>query len=115
VDGYQLGEEGALDFSPLLAVLADCTDAPYGAALFHATLAAGMAHWAGRAARDQGIDIIALGGGCFLNSVLTQALEPALAAQELTVLKARRLAPGDSAIALGQAWVAINQLAQGLH
>lgn len=110
------GEGGhRLDFSPLLAVLADCHDAPYGAALFHATLADGLAHWVAQAAQQQSLSIIALGGGCFLNSILTQALEPALAAQGLTVLKARQLAPGDSAIALGQAWVAVNQLAQGIH
>jgi len=96
-------------------VLADCNDALYGAALFHATLADGLAQWAAHAAQQQGIDIIVLGGGCFLNGVLTQALESALVAQGMAVLKARKLAPGDSAIALGQAWVALNQLVQEIH
>jgi len=113
--GYKLAADGVLDFSPLLAVLADCNDALYGAALFHATLADGLAQWAAHAAQQQGIDIIVLGGGCFLNGVLTQALESALVAQGMAVLKARKLAPGDSAIALGQAWVALNQLVQEIH
>ncbi|MEQ1601699.1 MAG: carbamoyltransferase HypF [Methylophilaceae bacterium] len=104
-NGFVIDQGGVLDFKPLLAMLADCKDVNYGAALFHATVAAGLAHWVKHAAQAQAINIIALGGGCFLNKVLLQALEPALLAQDLTVLKACELSPGDSAIALGQAWV----------
>ena len=39
--GYIHTAHNDLDFRPLLATLADCKDAAYGAALFHATLAAG--------------------------------------------------------------------------
>lgn len=106
--GYVFGDDGILDSRPLLRALVDCDDAAYGAALFHATLAEGLAQWVGLAARQQDIDTVALGGGCFLNGVMTQALEPALAAHGLTVLKAQKMAPGDGAIALGQAWVAIH-------
>lgn len=102
-----------LDFLPLLAVLADCRDAAYGAALFHATLAAGLAEWAWRATAQQTAATVALGGGCFLNKVLSQALIPALAQRGLRVLTAVNLAPGDSAISLGQAWVAMHQLEKG--
>ncbi|MDP2762627.1 MAG: carbamoyltransferase HypF, partial [Sideroxyarcus sp.] len=46
-EGWRINEKSVLDFSPLLAVLAGCpkgnNGASYGAALFHATLAAGMA------------------------------------------------------------------------
>jgi hydrogenase maturation protein HypF len=113
-DGYRLAENGVLDFHPLLAVLADCGDAARGAALFHATLTEGLAVWAGNAATEQGITGVALGGGCFLNKVLSQALQPALTAQGLNVLAPQRMAPGDSAISLGQAWIALRTLDQGV-
>lgn len=113
-NGYAFGEDGVLDFRPLLATLADCNNAAYGAALFHATLADGLAQWVKRAALEHGIGIVALGGGCFLNGVLTQALEPALTAQGLTVLRAQQMPPGDSAISLGQAWVALQKFGQGI-
>ncbi|PKO88520.1 MAG: carbamoyltransferase HypF [Betaproteobacteria bacterium HGW-Betaproteobacteria-10] len=41
--GGMIWREQIADFSPLLSHLADCPDAAYGAALFHATLAAGLA------------------------------------------------------------------------
>jgi hydrogenase maturation protein HypF len=109
-DGYAITEDGVLDFSPLLGALADGGDAACGAALFHATVAHGLAVWLIRAAAQQGMDTIVLGGGCFLNKVLTNALLPNLAIQGLRVLTARQLAPGDSAISLGQAWVAMQTI-----
>lgn len=115
VRGYVMAEDGVLDFRPLLGALIDCRDMAHGAALFHATVADGLAQWVTRAARLQKLDIVALGGGCFLNSVLTPALASALVAHGLTVLKPRKMAPGDSAIALGQAWVALHYSAQGKH
>lgn len=111
--GHVIHDNGVLDLRPLLAALADCNDAGHGAALFHATLAAAQADWAGRAARQLGIDAVALGGGCLLNRILREALVPALQAQGLQVLSARQLPPGDSAISLGQAWVALHHLAEG--
>jgi len=107
-DGYALGE--TLDFRPLLAALAGNVDIGYGAALFHATLAAGLADWAGEAAEQQGIFKVACGGGCFLNRVLLHRLAELLAERGIEVLTARRLSPGDSALSLGQAWVAVQHL-----
>lgn len=104
--GYRIAESNVLDFSPLLAALADCRDAGFGAALFHATLAAGLAEWAERAARRHNIAAVALGGGCFHNEILLRTLSDRLAAQGLRVLAAQRMQPNDSAISLGQAWVA---------
>ncbi|MCR4303174.1 MAG: carbamoyltransferase HypF, partial [Gallionella sp.] len=73
-DGYRINESGVLDFLRLLAALADSpkenNDAAYGAALFHATLAAGLAEWVERAASEQNISYIALAGGCFHNDIL---------------------------------------------
>lgn len=112
--GYRIVEEGVLDFAPLLAVLADCPrendGAGYGAALFHATLAAGLAEWVERAARLHNIAAVALGGGCFHNDILLRTLSDRLAAQRLWVLTARQMQPNDSAISLGQAWVALQSI-----
>ncbi|MFA7299951.1 MAG: carbamoyltransferase HypF [Sideroxydans sp.] len=117
-EGYLIDENGVLDFSPLLAVLADCpkesNGAGYGAALFHATLAAGLAEWVERAARRYNIVDIALGGGCFHNDILLRTLSDRLAAQELKVLTAQQMQPNDSAISLGQVWVALHSINKGV-
>lgn len=108
--GYLIAQGGVLDFSPLLAMLADCREAAYGAAVFHATLAAGLAVWVIRAADEHGIRHIALGGGCFYNEILLRDLSDRLDAAELHVLTSRQ--PGDSSISLGQAWVALQTIKQ---
>jgi len=117
-EGWRITESGVLDFSPLLAVLADCpkenNGAGYGAALFHATLAAGLAEWVGRAARRHNIAAIALGGGCFHNDILLRILSDRLVAQGLRVLTAQQMQPNDSAISLGQAWVALQSINKGV-
>ena len=107
-DGYDLGE--TLDFRPLLAALADNVDIGYGAALFHATLAAGLADWVSEASERHGIRQVACGGGCFLNRLLVQRLTELLRERDVETLTARRLSPGDSALSLGQAWVAVQHL-----
>ena len=101
---------GVLDFRPLLAELADGMEAARGAALFHATLAAGLAEWVGAAASTSGICRVACGGGCFMNRLLLARLTDLLHARDIEVLTARRLSPGDSALSLGQAWVAVHHL-----
>jgi hydrogenase maturation protein HypF len=103
-------EAGRLDLLPLLARLADETDAMRGAALFHGTLAEALAEWAAGAARESRIDAIALGGGCFLNHILSRTLRTRLQASGLTVLEARSAPPNDGGISLGQAWVAMQFL-----
>jgi hydrogenase maturation protein HypF len=113
-DGYTITADGLLDFHPLLGVLADCKDAAYGAALFHATLAAGLIEWVTRAAAQYNIADVALGGGCFLNKLLSQALTGSLPAHGLRVLTAQQLPPNDGGISLGQAWVALQHNHQGI-
>lgn len=109
-----LGDDGTLDLRPLLArlfALADAGDAgAHGAALFHVTLAAAMAQWAAREAQARGVATIALGGGCFLNKVMTGRLTAHLQQRGLRVLLPRTSC-GDAGLALGQAWVARQQLA----
>ena len=111
--GYIHTAQNVLDFHPLLETLADCKNAGYGAALFHATLAAGLCAWVQRAAGQSGISDVALGGGCFLNSVLSQTLTESLLAQNLQVLTAQQLPPNDGAISFGQASIALQRINQG--
>ncbi|MDO8207247.1 MAG: carbamoyltransferase HypF [Gallionella sp.] len=106
-DGYRINAGGVLDFLPLLAVLADCRDRAYGAALFHATLVAGLTGWVARAASEHHIAHVALGGGCFYNEILLRGVSDGLSRLGLRVLTSKL--PGDSSISLGQAWVAAHQ------
>jgi hydrogenase maturation protein HypF len=99
--------DGTLDPTPLLARLADEPDAGYGAALFHHAMASGLARWVGQAAEATGLRTVALGGGCFLNALLTSLLAQHLSALGIRALEARHAPPNDGGIALGQAWIAI--------
>ncbi|MBL8421586.1 MAG: carbamoyltransferase HypF, partial [Dechloromonas sp.] len=119
--GYAI-RDNELDFSPLLPILLECDDPGHGAALFHATLAAGLAEWALAApqghllshtslrlpgAVDREKDAkIAVGGGCAMNAVLMTALRRNFEARGMTLLEARQAPPNDGGLALGQAWVA---------
>ncbi len=105
-----VGTDGTLDLLPLLQRLADERHAADGAALFHEAFAAGLARWVLAAARTNGLRIIALGGGCFLNALLSRSLAARLSTNGLRVLEARQAPPNDGGIALGQAWVAIHHL-----
>jgi hydrogenase maturation protein HypF len=111
--GFEISDKNLLDFLPLLAALSDCDDAAFGAALFHATLAEGLATWVKNAAAKNNLGSVALGGGCFLNTVLSQSLTHDLAEQGLRVFTAQQLPPNDGSIALGQAWVAMHHLSKG--
>lgn len=106
--GYELGE--TLDFRPLLAVLADGVEAGYGAALFHATVADGLAAWVRAAVEQNGIRRVACGGGCFLNCLLVHRLSELLQRDGIEMLTAQRLSPGDAGLSLGQAWVGARHL-----
>lgn len=106
--GWHIDANGELDLLPLLGALSSEPDTAYGAALFHATLVAALMHWVVRAAETTGIEILACGGGCFFNRLLRSELAERLPATGLGLLLPRRLLPGDTAISLGQAWVALH-------
>jgi len=105
-DGWQFKDNGRLDFSPLLAMLAEAKDIEFAAACFHATLIAALVDWAAAAAQATGIGTVVAGGGCLLNRLLAEGLSAGLAAHGLRFFMARALPPNDGGLALGQAWVA---------
>ncbi len=113
-DGYRL-EDGTLDFSPLLAALADCDDPVMGASLFHGTLIEALTRWAVHAADTTGIDTIALAGGCFLNRHLAAQIPARLRSAGLVPLLPTSVPPNDGSISLGQAWVARRRLLESAN
>ncbi|MDP2806257.1 MAG: carbamoyltransferase HypF [Gallionellaceae bacterium] len=106
MEGWRVSAEGQLDLLPTLAYLATEKDAERGAAIFHITLIAALANWVTLASQRTGITTIACGGGCFFNKLLNTGLRTQLESSGLTMLTSQKLLPGDTAIALGQAWVA---------
>ncbi|WP_286237645.1 carbamoyltransferase HypF [Neptuniibacter halophilus] len=102
-----------LDSTALLARLAECNDADYGALLFHQQLIEALTHWVVNAASQQHLDRVLLGGGCFLNQLLLSRLCMALQAAGLKVFRAEKLPCNDSAISAGQSWLALQQVASG--
>lgn len=108
--GWHIDGNGQLDLLPLLGALSTEPDTGYGAALFHATLVAALLQWVARAAEASGIARLACGGGCFFNRLLRAGLVEKVPATGLELLMPKRLLPGDTAISLGQAWVAMHKL-----
>ncbi len=107
-DDYFIATSDRLDLLPLLGWLADhVTEPARGAARFHATLALALADWATQAARREEVSDIALGGGCFLNRLLSGRLRIHLERNGLIVHEARQAPPNDGGLSLGQAWVAM--------
>jgi hydrogenase maturation protein HypF len=110
--------DATLDPTPLivrvaeLGELGDAADVRHAAALFHRAMADGLARWVIAAAQSSCVRTVALGGGCFLNALLTAQLVARLNPQGIRVLEARQAPPNDGGIALGQAWVAICALAK---
>lgn len=115
-----LGADGGLDLRPLLARLLHLADggAPdtlgRGAALFHITLADGLARWAVQAAKRTGVRVVALGGDGFANRLLVQRLVFSLQRYnpQLRVVLPQARPCGDEGLALGQAWVAAHGIVQ---
>jgi len=106
-EDYRIEPNGVLNLLPLLERLACESDAAYGAALFHATLTAGLGEWLQYAAQRESLRAVVLNGGCFVNGMLLQGLSAELRLAGINVHVARRLPPNDGGLSLGQAWVGI--------
>ncbi|NDY89802.1 carbamoyltransferase HypF [Ideonella livida] len=81
------------------------------AAAFHHTLVQALAAWVQHHACAQGVGTVALGGGCFINRLLSQGLVARLQAAGLLVLHAQAAPPGDGGLSLGQVQMAAWRLA----
>lgn len=110
---FQQGE--ALNTLPLLSRLTRCEDAEYGAALFHRQLIDALGDWVTEASHQQGLTSVVLAGGCFLNQLLLTELSSLLCARGVKVFCAEKMPSNDGAIALGQAQIALMQLAGVQH
>jgi hydrogenase maturation protein HypF len=105
--GYRIDADGSLDLLPVLAHLCFQPNPGYGAAVFHSTLAAGLASWIRGASARTGIGAVVFGGGCFMNRLLASMLRRHLLAAGLLVYEAELAPPNDGGLALGQAAVAL--------
>lgn len=112
--GYTITDDHEFSLLPTLDFLRTCPDPAAGAAIFHATLVAGLASWVGRAAERTGLRQVALSGGCFVNGILRTFLHAALEAQGLSAYGATQLPPNDGGLSLGQAWVALHAMQEGV-
>ena len=100
-------EPHQLNLSPLLNELTHC-DQHSGANLFHGTLIAALTDWLVQTTSKQNINSVVLGGGCFLNSILTEGLVNNLREKDLIPYLPRQVPVNDAGISLGQAWIAGN-------
>ena len=73
------------------------------------TLVQALAAWVFEASARERLSAVAMGGGCFVNAILSEGLRRELRAGDLTVLEARQAPANDGGIALGQAWVAMQE------
>lgn len=111
-----IDSHGNLDLRPLFSYLFAVADdgsadvIARGAALFHVALADALAAWAANAADHCDTRIVAFGGGCFFNRVLTTRLRADLERRDLQVYLPQAVSCGDAGLALGQAWAAAHQL-----
>jgi hydrogenase maturation protein HypF len=105
--------DGQIDVRPLLiqAHWHDPNMVDETAARFHLTLADALSAHAIAQAHIHQVRDVALGGGCFLNRILTKRIVSQLESAGLYVLQTKRKSCGDAGLALGQAWVAERSMA----
>jgi hydrogenase maturation protein HypF len=102
--------DGRIDLLPVLAQLFDAPDADTAAAGFHLALADALAQALIAAARARGTRSATLGGGCFFNRILRDRVVRRLTDARLDVYLPGPPGCGDAGLAIGQAWVAAQQL-----
>lgn len=110
----EVAGDSMLDLRPLLARLLDWPDGENrcdeAAAWFHVVLADGLAQWAIAAAQRTQVDTVCLGGGCFMNALLTRRVTLRLQSRGLRVLRPQATSCGDAGLAMGQAWAVAQQI-----
>jgi hydrogenase maturation protein HypF len=84
------------------------------AAAFHATFCRLAAEITGRLGLPRGA-VVALGGGCLVNRLLSDRLAEELEAQGFEVLLPRNVPPGDGGLSYGQAAIAAVAAARGVQ
>jgi hydrogenase maturation protein HypF len=102
--------DGRIDLLPVLARLFGAADTDAVAAGFHLALADALAEALISAAAERGTRIATLGGGCFLNRILRERTVRRLTDAGLSVYLPGPPGCGDAGLAIGQAWVAAQQL-----
>ncbi|MEW6478763.1 MAG: carbamoyltransferase HypF [Pseudomonadota bacterium] len=108
--GAAIHDDGRIDLRPVIAQLFGATDVDAAAAGFHLALADALAQALIGAARERGVRTAALGGGCFFNRILRERVVQRLLAAGLQVFQTGDRGCGDAGLAIGQAWVAAQQL-----
>lgn len=107
-------KENIIDFAPLLLSFLDRNDTEQAAADFHATLACVFARVAYESAIQSGIEDIGMAGGCCLNQLLTDQIKENLKVKGFRVWETKNIPCNDGGLSLGQAWLAIKKLNDGV-
>ena len=79
------------------------------AAMFHESLARGIATMCVRLSAELGVNRVALSGGVFQNALLLARVERLLRERDLFVYTNQQVPANDGGISLGQALVAVSQ------
>lgn len=109
-DAERLADAAPVSLARWPAFVATLFDCPAdrrgeGAARFHLALAGALATATLQHAAARDVGTVVLGGGCFFNRVLSQALTTRLEAAGLRVQRPTAPGCGDAGLALGQAWL----------
>lgn len=121
--GYQLDIRGdefplVLDWQPLLeqvmADLANHVSVSEISKKFHVGIIDGLYRAVRRIYHITGIRRVVLSGGCFQNRLLSEALVQKLKQETFQVFYHTIVPPNDGGLSLGQAYIAANQLKQGM-
>lgn len=105
---------GVLSLTPLLRRLVGMASPVAMAQVWHVQLVAALTAWVLAAVAETGERRVVLAGGCFVNGRLLLGLQAQLVAAGCEVWLAERYPCGDGGLALGQAWVGQQVLAEGM-